>query len=179
MKMHPGRILGIIMGLVILASVFLLPFVGSQTLYASTTPVLNNLTAIQQSGDFPTIASSYITVIVLVLLVMAGLVGIFPLGTGIIGVFAMALFTVGPILIYPSLGAPSYGAGYFVIWGASIASLAASFWHRRRDKKVTVNNEVTITNSAPAGAPQPQQWKLSRCGSISRTRYHPGPRSPL
>lgn len=144
-----------VMGLAILASVFLLPFVGSQTLYSGANPVLNNLTAIQQSGDFPTIASSYVMAIVLILLVIAGLVGIFPLGTGIIGVFAMALFTVGPILIYPSLGAPSYAAGYFVIWAASIVSLAASVWHPRRDKKVTVNNEVSVNNPAPAGTAQP------------------------
>ena len=157
MKMHPGRILGLVMGLVILAAVFLLPFAGSQTLYASTTPVLNNLTSIQQSGDFPTIASSYIMIIVLILLVIAGVVGIFPLGTGVIGVVAMAMYTVGPILIYPSLGTPSYAAGYYVIWAASIVSLVASFWHRRRDKKVTVNNEVTVNSPAPASTPQPPQ----------------------
>ena len=73
-------------------------------MYASTTPVLNSPSSIQQSGDFPTLASSYVMIIVLILLMIAGLVGIFPLGTGVIGVMAMVMFTVGSILISPSRG---------------------------------------------------------------------------
>ncbi len=151
--MHPGRILGAVMGLLILATVFLIPFVGSQTLYSGTSPLFSNLSSVQQSGSFPTIASDYVMVIVFILLVISGLVGIFPLGTGVIGVVAMALFTVGPILIYPSLPAPSYSAGFFVVWVASIVSLGASFWHRNRDKQVTVNNQVAVNNPTAGSAP--------------------------
>jgi len=141
------------MGLVILATIFLVPFAGSQTLYASANPLFSNLSSIQQSGSFPIIASDYVMIIVFILLVIAGVVGIFPLGTGVIGVVAMAMFTAGPVLIYPSLPAPSYAAGYFVVWAASVISLAASFWHRSRDKKVVVNNQVTVNGPAAGSAP--------------------------
>jgi hypothetical protein len=148
--MHPGRILGVVLGLIILGTIFLIPFVGSQTLYATASPLVSNLSSIQQTGNNAVIASDYITIIVFILLVIAGLVGIFPLGTGVIGVVAMAMFTVGPILIYPSLGTPSYASGFFVVWAASIVSLAASFWHRRSDKTVVVNNQVMVDGSSPS-----------------------------
>ena len=52
----------------------------------------------------------------------------------------MAMITVGPILIYPSLPAPSYSAGFYAAWAASVISLGVSFWHGPRKKDVVVNN---------------------------------------
>jgi hypothetical protein len=141
--MHPGRILGLIMGLVILLAIFLLPFT-SQTLYSTLSPMLSNMAAIQAGGP-QLIAMDYVLVIVFILLVLAGFVGIFPLGTGVIGVVAMAMYTLGPILVYPSLAAPAYGTGYYVVWVASIVSLAASFWHRRARRRVMVVNNPPPT----------------------------------
>jgi hypothetical protein len=141
MRIHPGRILGALMGLVILVAVFLLPFTSSQTLYGKAGPLLSNLGAVQQLGDFASVATDYVLVVVFVLLVIAGLVGIFPLGTGVLGVVAMAMVTLASILIHPAQGgSPTYEAGFYVAWVASIISLGASFWHRRGNKTVTVND---------------------------------------
>jgi hypothetical protein len=137
MRLHPGRILGLVMGLLILVTIFVIPFT-SQTLYATLSTILTNLGSLQ-SGGMAVVAMNYVLITVFLLLVIAGFVGIFPLGTGVLGVVAMALYTVGPILIYPSLPAPVYGTGYYVVWVASIVSLAASFWHHSGQKKVTTS----------------------------------------
>ena len=138
------------MGLVILASIFLVSFTSSQSLYSNAQPLLSNVGAIQQSGVFRIEAADYVTIIVFILLVIAGVVGVFPLGAGVVGVVAMAMYTVGPYLIYPGGAAPSYDVGFYLVWAASIISLGASFWHGRRDKKVVVNNQVNV--SAPAAS---------------------------
>jgi hypothetical protein len=137
MRLHPGRILGLIMGLLILVTIFVIPFT-SQTLYAEVSGILSNLGSLQ-SGGTAVVAMNYVLIIVFLLLVIAGFVGIFPLGTGVLGVVAMAIYTAGPILIYPSLPAPVYGTGYYLVWLASIVSLGASFWHRSGQKKVTTS----------------------------------------
>jgi hypothetical protein len=142
MRVHPGRILGLVMGLVILATIFLIPFSSSQSLYGIVNPLLSDMGMVQQSG-FANAVADYVMIIAFILLIIAGVVGVFPLGTGVLGVVAMAMVTVGPILIYPNIGAgASYDAGFYVIWVASIIALAASFWHRRRNTKV-VNNTMT------------------------------------
>ncbi|MBI3859566.1 MAG: hypothetical protein HY296_04930 [Thaumarchaeota archaeon] len=160
MELHRGRILGIILGIVILATIFLVPFgTGSQdaTLYGAVGPVLSDLGGLQASGDSAAIVYGYIWVVAFILLVIAGLVGIFPLGTGVLGVVGMAMITAAPFLVYPSgQVALSTGAGFFVIWIASIASLAASFWHwkKKAGPEVTVN----VTQSqTPANTPPKTQ----------------------
>jgi hypothetical protein len=45
--MHPGRIVGLIMGLVILITVFVIP-ITTQTLYSKISPSLTNLASLQQ-----------------------------------------------------------------------------------------------------------------------------------
>ncbi len=50
MKVHPGRILEIVMGLVILATIFLIPF-GSKTLYGTVGPLLGNIGGFQASAS--------------------------------------------------------------------------------------------------------------------------------
>ena len=140
MEFHPGRKLGIVLGLVILASIFLLPFGSSNTdtLYTIAGPLLSDLGSIQSSGTAAYIAFAYVTVIAFILLVIAGLVGIFPLGTGVLGVVGMAMITIGPYLFYPnSAYGLDAGLGFIVIWAASIGALAASFWHRRKKAAMT------------------------------------------
>jgi hypothetical protein len=137
--MHPGRYLGIVMGLVILAGVFALPFgsaPGAGTLYGVAAPVLGDLGGLQASGNAQLVTFGYLLVISFILLVVAGVVGIFPLGTGVLGVVGMALLSVAPGMIYPNAGSilPSGGAGFYLLWAASVIALGASFWHRRERK---------------------------------------------
>ena len=141
--MHPGRIVGIIMGLLILASFFgpnILHQRSKRTRsigdYCTThSPRLyNELSAIQSQGNEQSIALAYILIIASILLIIAGFVGIFPLGTGVLGVVGMALITIGPSLVIPgqTFSLQGYGIAFYLIWLASIISLGASFWHRRR-----------------------------------------------
>jgi hypothetical protein len=149
MRVHPGRVLGLLMGLVILAVILFVPFTSSQTLFAQAKPLVSNLGSIQQSGSFITEAADYVLLISFILLFISGFVGVFPLGTGVLGVVGMAMFTVGPYLIYPGAGVPPYDAGFYLIWLAAVVCLAASFWHHGSEK-VVVHNEVNV--SSPAGS---------------------------
>jgi hypothetical protein len=152
--MHPGRILGIIMGLVILATIFLIPFdSSSNTLYGIVGPSINNLGKIQSSGDVAATTYAYIWIIAFIILVIAGVVGVFPLGTGVLGVVGMIMITISAYIAYPNGPvALSTGAGYFVIWAASIISLGASFWHGKRKPDVVVQTNV-ITAPPQQNAP--------------------------
>ena len=137
MRLHPGRILGIVMGLVILLAVFALPLgeaSGGGTLYGMAGPLLAN-TAMAQTGTPGQIIYNYILILSFVLLVIAGVVGVFPLGTGVLGVVGMALLTIAPYLGFPTSSATiPEGIGFFVIWAASIVSLGAAFWHGPKEK---------------------------------------------
>jgi predicted RNA-binding Zn-ribbon protein involved in translation (DUF1610 family) len=174
LEFHPGRILGIVLGLVILATIFLLPFGTSdtRTLYGVVGPLLSNPGGVQSSGGAASITYGYIFIIAFILIVIAGLVGIFPLGTGVLGVVGMAMITVAPYLVYPSGPVKlDPGTGFYVIWGASIASLGASFWHRKKKEAAPVNVNVTQTQTmgAPAQTAQVGQSevKCPNCGTMN------------
>ena len=147
------------MGLVILVTFFVLPFYStngqSTTLYNNMTSVYNSLGSIQGSGDAGTIAAAYVLLIGAILILIAGFVGVFPLGTGVLGIVGMAIITLSPYLTTPGAagnGFGVYGVGYYVIWAASVIALGASFWHGKRKPDVLVQNIVT-----PPPSPAPQQ----------------------
>jgi len=157
--MNPGRIIGIVLGVVILIAAFLLPFdMDGETFFAVTQLTMNNLRAIQETGEPALITLAYITIVSFILLAIAGIVGFFPLGCGVIGIVALAILTVGDILIYNSYGETfnvfEFGPGYFVAWCASIAALIASFWRKgQKTQQQTVN--VTVVNQPQAPPPPP------------------------
>ncbi|MEM4297017.1 MAG: hypothetical protein QW815_01450 [Nitrososphaerota archaeon] len=129
---HPGRILGAFMGVLILIIIFTLPFTSdpSITLFEITLPLLENINLIPGLGDQATVFFAYILIFSFILLVIAGIVGIFPLGTGILGVIGMGLITLAPFFFLPgTVTQPLWGLGYYMIWAASIVSLVGSFWH--------------------------------------------------
>jgi ribosomal protein S27E len=169
LELHPGRILGIILGLVILVTIFVIPFGSANTtLYGIVNPKLSYL----QSGSGPDIAYNYVLVIAFILLVIAGVVGLFPLGTGVLGVVGMAMITVAPSLVYPN-GSPNVvgmGAGFYVIWVASIASLGASFWHKKKQQPAPVTVNVTQTQTM-GGTTMTKEEKLDvkcpNCGTMN------------
>jgi len=160
--------LGIVLGLVILASVFLLPFgtANTATLYGMGGPLISNLGAVQSSGT-ATATFDYILVIALVLLIIAGLVGIFPLGTGVLGVVGMAMITVAPYAVFPNGPVKlDPGTGFYVIWAASVLSLGASFWHgKKKEAAAGVNVNVSQTMTT-VGAGQ-HEVKCPKCGNMN------------
>jgi hypothetical protein len=161
---HPGRILGIVLGIVILASIFALPFFGGSnpytgtggTFYSGWSDIVGNLGNIQAVGNAQLITLAYIILIAGILLIIAGFVGIFPLGTGVLGVVGMAMLTVGPYVATPTAGTnlSVYGAGFYVMWVASIAALGASFWHRR-DREGTKAVQQVVVNTGQQQPPPP------------------------
>ena len=103
--MNPGRILGVIAGIVILVAVFILPFGPmGPSLFGIANPLLGNLSLIQQSGNQALIGITYVIIVSFILLTIAGIVGFFPLGCGVIGIIAMALLTIAPNVISPGAG---------------------------------------------------------------------------
>jgi hypothetical protein len=150
--MHPGRILGIIMGLVILVAVFLLPIWGTDTLYGLVGPALGSLGALQ-SYPVATIVFTYLWIISFILLVIAGVVGFFPLGAGVLGIIGMAMLTVSPFLAGVDV---AWNVAFYVLWIASIICLIASFWHRRGTQAAQApQSQVVNVNVPPPPPPAP------------------------
>jgi hypothetical protein len=157
------------MGLVILVAIFFLPFGGgSSTLYGIVWPKISNLSQLQSGGDAAALTYAYIWIIAFILLVIAGVVGIFPLGTGVLGVVGMAIITVSPYLVYPNGPVTlSTGAGFYVIWAASIVALGASFWHGKK-KEAATPVSVTVTQTQNVGTqatPPAKTVKCPNCGT--------------
>lgn len=144
------------MGLVILISIFLLPFFAGLTLYGIVGPMLG---AIGELQGLPAQAMTlgYLLIISFILLVIAGFVGIFPLGTGVLGIVGMAMITVAPFMLgsEASLLLSFVGFGYYVTWIASIVALGASFWHRRSQAPSQVV-QVSVQPPSPPAQTAPQ-----------------------
>lgn len=161
------------MGLIILATIFLVPFgsntIGTtpgDTLYGVVGPNISDLGALQDAGDQRVITYAYIWIVAFILLVIAGLVGIFPLGTGVMGVVGMAMISVSGFLVFADGSQPMpNGAGFYLIWIASIVSLGASFWHgKKKEEKAPVTVNVTQTTTATTAAPA-SKVKCPNCGT--------------
>jgi hypothetical protein len=135
---QPGRILGAVMGLVILGALFALPFQEkpSKTLYQMASPYLGNINQIPSLGNPQQVVYAYILVASFILLTIAGLVGFFPYGAGVLGLVGIGLAAIHTYLYAPFLGlSVEMGLGFYVMLGASIVALAASFWHVEKTKK--------------------------------------------
>ncbi len=160
------------MGLVILVTIFVLPFNNDNTLYYWGTNFYSNLGSIQAAGDASYIAFAYIEVIAFILLVIAGCVGIFPLGTGVLGVVGMAMLTANPYMVYPAAqNTLVIDYGYYIIWAASVIALIASFWHGKKEQAapaaapapVNVNVSQTMVGGSQGQAPPPSQGAMVKC----------------
>lgn len=121
---------GFSLGLVILVSVFLLPFTyrGARplTLYEVTGIIAEFWQEISQSAS-QTVALNCVLGAAFVLLVFAGLVGAIPLISGLTGVSTMAVMSSALFLIWPQA---VLGSGYYVVWTASLATLFVGIWYK-------------------------------------------------
>jgi zinc-ribbon domain len=160
--------LGIVLGLVILASIFLLSFgtANTQTLYGNVSLLISNLGAVQATSSTAQVTYDYLLIIAFVILIIAGVVGLFPLGTGVLGVVGMAMITVAPFAVFPN--GPTKldpGLGFYVIWVASVLSLGASFWHAKKKETGAVN--VNVTQTVTTGGPGQLEVKCPKCGAMN------------
>lgn len=138
-------------GLAILATLFLVDFSDSKSLWAQAHPLLSNISAISSMGlTGGQVAYDYIIMICFIILLIAGLVGFFPLGSGVLGIVAMAMLSVAPVIIVLGSYQPSYDTGFYLLWVESIVVLAASFMHGRGDRKVVTQTTQASPPPAPA-----------------------------
>jgi hypothetical protein len=130
--MRPGRGLGIVLGLIIFFSLFALP-VGqgpnSPALYDIMLVVAFNLSQTQSTGNQSAIGQAYAFLASFGVLLMVGVLGVFPLATGILGIAATSVLTV----MFGATGKggvnlAGLGPVFYVLWSASVALVAASFW---------------------------------------------------
>ncbi len=133
--MRAGRIAGTVTGIAMLVALFLIPFgtipgfiAHNSTLYSAFRNATTGLPQMQSAGNAE-IAATFITIAAGILILIAGLLGAFPLGSGIIGILGMTVLTAGA---YSTLGISSssgmtFGPGYYIIWVASAAAFCFSF----------------------------------------------------
>lgn len=152
--MHPGRILGAAMGIIILISVFVLPFGSlpgvpdtSSTLFSGFQKVVSHVAAVEAAGDADLLATDFMLIVAVLILTIAGLTGIFPLGSGVLGLIGMGMLTVSPYLNNDLTPNITWGIGYYTIWVASFVSIAAAFW---RSRGLTLWPEEQKKNVSPA-----------------------------
>lgn len=130
--MDPDKLLGIVFGVLILVSVFLLPFgyftllsdqTGSQSLFLTAMQSVENI-MVEIWQPTPVLLYEIMLVSSFVIIVIAGILGFHPMRSGAIGILGMIILTVVTIF-HPQRGLtiPSYDVGYFTVWGFSIASL--------------------------------------------------------
>ncbi|MEM1947601.1 MAG: hypothetical protein QXY84_05515 [Candidatus Caldarchaeum sp.] len=115
---HPGRILGLIMGFVILLSIVFLPFEADppNTFMEIGLPIVQNIGLILPLGDPATITFACIIAVSFILLVISGFVGIFPLGTGVLGVVGLTLITAAVYFLIPvGVPPPVWSTGYYAM----------------------------------------------------------------
>lgn len=122
--------------MVSLVSFFLLPFalipgfmLIGETFFTTFSSTAVNLPQLAGTGSISMLTAPLLIIIAGALLFVAGLVGAFPLGSGVLGTFGMAILTFSRFL--PDGLAPfsmsSYASGFYIMWAASILAIVASF----------------------------------------------------
>jgi hypothetical protein len=163
-EMDKDRVAGIALGLVIILAMFLLPF-GSfmlpsgqtreTTLFNVVAQFIQNIAnGVQQPMNL--LIYEIIILASFIILIAAGALGLYPLHSGVIGILGIILVTTVTVF-NPVLGfnMPSYGAGYFIVWGASVAAIVIGKFGPNARRKVAAavsqppTEEVVETSSPP------------------------------
>jgi hypothetical protein len=162
--MDTDRVAGIALGLVIILATFLLPFgsfmlpsgqTGETTLFNMAVQFVQNIAnGVQQPMSL--IIYEIIILVSFIILIAAGALGLYPLRSGVISILGVILLTTVTVF-NPVLGfnMPSYGAGYFTVWGASVAAIVIGKFRPSARRKVAAvvsqppAEEVVETSSPP------------------------------
>lgn len=147
--MHRGRIPGAILGLVILAAAFLVPFFtsypgplgGSSSLYGETSNIASNFASVQKLSA-QGVAFAYAFIVAAILIFLAGILGYFPLGSAVLGIIGMAIVTASPYVLFGGLDASTLGLGFYIIWIVSVLEIVSAFLLRRLGQKVAPGEPV-------------------------------------
>ena len=129
--MDRGRLLGIILGLFLLTSVFVLPFAyrGARplTLFEVSVVVTQYMTYIP--SEF--LPRNYSYLAAFALLLAAGVLGMHPPVSGAVALLAMASLSV----VAYAQGAPNWGFGYYLIWGEALAAFTNGYITRQNARR--------------------------------------------
>ncbi|MDW8034784.1 MAG: hypothetical protein RMI79_07655 [Nitrososphaerota archaeon] len=158
--MDLDRLLGIIFGILVLISVFLLPFgyftlpsgqTSGQTFFLTIMQLVENI-MIEIKQPSPLLLYEIMLIISFITMVIAGLLGFYPMRSGAIGILALIILTVVTIF-HPlkGLSIPNYGIGYFATWGFSIASIVVGKFqpHMRRKLSFISSKNIKTVSQEP------------------------------
>jgi hypothetical protein len=156
------RIAGGILGLAILASIFLLPFSSAISVYGTTDTLYNTFRFFFSSIDYvaslPLGSLTLIAVLYLagtVVLIIAGVLGTLQRLSGILGVIGVFLTAVGSEL---SPGytpyTVSFGIGFVLILGLSLVQLGLWFYLRRRQNQPKKADQTVQPREVPQNIAQ-------------------------
>jgi hypothetical protein len=135
------KIVGGALGIVVLATVFLLPFSSTISVIPGSTNSLYSIFNFFASnlGSIPNIQNSsleliaYLYLVGTILILAAGVVGSFPFFSGVLGIVGMAMMTVSGFFSSQYTPPPvAYGFGFYLLWALSLAQLVMSFIGTRR-----------------------------------------------
>ncbi len=181
--MQSERIAGTIVGIVIIASIFLLPFSSAISAYGSVPDTLynifrffvDNLDSVLSTPMGSLAVIAYIQLAGTLLLIAAGLVGAFSLGSGVLGIITMAVVTISGELSPSYTPFPVYyDAGFYLLWALSGAQLILAFLGRRTRhanarRKETVQTS-DVSSISPAGGDPPGE--LDACARTPGTFWY-------
>jgi hypothetical protein len=159
--MHRGRIIGGVIGLVMLSAVLALPFSDVVTGHTSSpeslwyifTHYIDNLGSVTAQNNTVLMSFTFLYQIAAILLIVASLVGIYPLASGILGVIGLSFATFGPYEVIADYGANPviFGVGFYLIWTLSILELVVGYWTWRGERRAKRLAEVaTIRQPSPS-----------------------------
>ncbi|MEM2247654.1 MAG: hypothetical protein QXY41_06345 [Thermoproteota archaeon] len=156
MQMNLDRLLGIVFGILILISVFLLPLgyftlpsgqTSSQTFFLTVMQLVESI-KIELQQPTPLLLYEIMLIVSFVTIVVAGILGFNPMRSGAISVLAMIILTVVTIF-HPQRGLniPSYGIGYFTAWGFSIANVVIGKFQPFMNRKLSFLSSKSVKAS--------------------------------
>ena len=139
-NLQAGRVAGTAAGVITLLAAFLIPF-GSipgfvqqgSTLYSAFSSATLSLPQVPKEQSMLAAEATIVTIVAGILIIVAGVLGAFPLGSGVLGISGMTLLTAFAFIADKmSLSSLlSFGTGYYLILVASIAAVAISLAGRR------------------------------------------------
>ncbi len=174
--MHPSRILGAIIGVAALVCIFGLPFSTAasatnnpESLFSNFQFFVNNIAGAQASGSNSVVLFAYLYQLGFILIFAAAVVGVFPLGAGVLGMIGMGFLTLGPFEVFNgwTFSDNGFSSGFYALWILFIFLIVLALWgwrakpNPRENVLATEMRENTASMPAPgpapaAGGPAPQ-----------------------
>ena len=179
--MHPGRIVGILVGVVMLATILLLPFsdvitghgAPPETLWNIFMSFVNSLGKLQSGQAATFVDMGFLYQIAAILLIVGCIVGIYPIGSGVLGAIGLSFVTFGPYEVITNYTSSPvyYGIAFYLLWLASIVQLVLGIWAWRVERRTVAKQEAVAIGLLVTGAPAPKNAEKP----VPQTAKRPAP----